>query len=145
MSKRLDVIEAVKALVDRALPEAEVLGLDGDEAPATRVRAGGRVIVRTGDPGEPEVDLSPLAYNWTHRIPLELAMPDDGGGSEAAVDEMMAAIGAAILADRHLGGLCEWLDAAAPLTEDIYAAGAKPPRGGLIDVVAMYVTASPLN
>lgn len=138
MSKRLDVLTAVATLVAGALPAADVHGLSNDEAAPTRVGSNGLAIVRAGDPGDATIDLSPLAYNWAHRIPVELVAND-----EAALDVMVTAIGDAIVADRQLGGLCDWLDAAAPSTERIAVEAGKPQRGTELILFAHYVTSSP--
>ncbi|WP_380787236.1 hypothetical protein [Sphingomonas sp. R86521] len=146
MSKRLAVLIAVKQLIEIALPGAKVLGLDGKEAPPATVPATGMVVVRTGDPGDAEVDLSPLSYNYEHRIPLEVsAIAGRGLSSEEALDAMLVAIGVAVAADRHLGGLCQWLDITSAGTEDIYAdGGGAPPRGADIMIIASYSTPNPL-
>ncbi len=145
MSKRTDVLFALKAMIQRALPGARVIGLDGTDAAPQQVPATGMVIVRSGDPGEPEVDLSPLTYWFEHRIPLELSAFQSGAlTSEQAVDVMMTAIGVEIERDRTLGGLCHWLEASAPLTEDIYVeSGSRPPRGADAVVTATYGTHNP--
>lgn len=146
MSHRLDVLKQIKRLIEAALPGAQVLGLDGEEAAPARVPDGGRVILRTGDPGEAEMDLSPLRYNYEHRIPIEVAAYKSAGRTaEEALDDMLMAIDAAIIADRFLGGLCTYLDAMAPGTEDIFAEGATPLRGADLLLIASYTTASPLT
>ena len=146
MSKRLDVLKAVKALVQAALPSAQVIGLDGEEAAPDRIPPTGRVIVRSGDPGGPEVDLSPLTYNYSHPIPVEIAAYESGSlASEEVLDDMMGRIGAGLAADRTLGGLCDWIEADAPLTDDIYASGARPPRSADLVITAAYSTPDPLN
>jgi hypothetical protein len=117
-----------------------VIGLTDDDARAARVGSGGRVVVYSGDPGEPEIDLSPLTYNWQHQIPVEIIFDD-----ELALDAALMAIGAAIVADRQLGGLCEWLDADAPTTETILAEGGDGQRGAPLNIVASYSTTSPLT
>lgn len=58
---------------------------------------------------------------------------------------MLRAIGAAIAADRTLGGLCDWIEAEAPATDDAEALGAMPVRFALLTIVAAYATADPLN
>lgn len=140
MSKRLDVIAAVIALVTSALPGATVTGIDGTEKRTTRTPNGGRAVIHAGDPGEPEIDLSPIAYNYAHRIPIVLTAPD-----EATLDAMLGALGNAIAANRTLGGLCSWIDATAPETEEIHADGAPSPRGTELILVAEYATANPLS
>lgn len=140
MSRRLDVLSALKALIAAALPNADVLGLDNDASPPARIYPGGRAIVRTGDPGEPDVDLCPLAYNYAHRVPVEVLAND-----EAMLDTMLVAIGNAVEADRTLGGLCDWLEPIAPETDEIAADNAAAQRGCELMIIASYVTTNPLT
>ncbi|MBB3910839.1 hypothetical protein [Sphingomonas desiccabilis] len=146
MSKRLEVLAAVKALVQSALPHVKVIGLDGEDAAPMRVPPTGMVVVRSGDPGEPEVDLCPPVYHYTHRIPIEVSAYETTAESgEEIVDRMMGLIGGAVEANRTLGGLCDWLEPTGPNTDDIYTEAATPARGGDFDLVASYSTTSPLN
>lgn len=145
MTKRLDVVNAVVALIVLALPSAEVLALDNDAAAPGRIGDGGRVIVRSGDPGDPELDLSPLTYNYDHQIPVEFMAYGAGSlTAEQAVDTMLAAASAAIKAHRTLGGVVDWLDGFAPVTGDIFENGAKPARGATVQLLASYSTPDPL-
>lgn len=145
MSRRLEVLEAVKAMAEAALPGADVKGLDAEDAKPTRIGAGGLVVVRSGDPGEPEVDLSPLRYNWEHEIAIEVGAYESGAAtSEQVLDAMLSALGAAVEADRTLGGLVEWLEAKAPDTEDFETVGAVAGRWADLKLVAHYVTTDPL-
>lgn len=145
MSKRLEVLLAVKAMVARALPDVEVLGLTGDDAAPERIGAHGRVIVRSGDPGEPAMDLSPPVYNYEHAIPIEVsAYATDAGSGEKIVDGMFALIAAAMEADRTLGGAVDYVDAAAPLTDDDETEGAAVLRTGSATLVVTYSTTHPL-
>ena len=146
MSKRLDVLQAIKALAEAIYPGAEVLALDGQDAAPGRIGPLGRIIIRSGDPGDPEVDLSPLCYHYEHRIPVEVAAYQSGGlSSEEVLDAMLVALGGAIETDRTLGGRCDWIEATAPSTDDIYIEGAKPPKGADLLIVASYSTPNPLT
>jgi hypothetical protein len=137
------VIDAVKALVASALPNADVKrNLDKPE----RIPPGGLVIVRDGDPGEPDVLLSPLTYVYEHRIPLEVAaFPSSTLSREEALDQMLSDIGAAVAADRTLGGLCEFLETEAPVTDDLETAGAASGRWADAAIIASYSTTNPLT
>ena len=145
MSKRLDVLKAVRQLAEFAAPNAKVVGLTGDEAAPARVQPGGLVVVRSGDPGAPEVDLSPLAYNYEHGVPLEITAP-----SEEVVDAVVSAIVAAVVADRQLGGLVDWLDAQAPETDDLTLEGlagvtaGRPGARAILILTASYATPNPV-
>jgi hypothetical protein len=145
MSKRLDVLIAVKALITAALPFATVLGLDADDAKPEAIPAGGLVIIRAGDPGQPTVDLSPLAYNYEHVIPLEFAAYQSSSlTSEQVLDAMMAAVGAAVAANRTLSGTCDFLETQAANTADLETQGAVAARWGDAALVAAYNTQNPL-
>jgi hypothetical protein len=129
---------ALKALVAAALPGAMVTGFDADAEKPARIPAGGIVVGGRGDPGEPDVDLSPLSYNYTHRFALEIAAEDGAGG--APLDTMLLALGAAIVADRHLGGLCQWLDVEAAEYLDVTDAAVPSVNWALVPVIAEYST-----
>jgi hypothetical protein len=142
-SKREQVLDAVKALVAAALPNADV---KRNLTKAERIPPGGLVIVRDGEPGEPEVMLSPLTYVYTHRIPIEVAAYEAASKPrEKVLDEMLGAIGAAVAADRILGGRCDFIEAEAPATDDVETAGARAGRWADAAIVAVYGTTDPLN
>ena len=73
-----------------------------------RVPADGLLILRDGEPGEPEVTHSPLRYHYQHRAEIEAVV--QGINRDAAFDTRCASIGAALAADRDPSGLCDWLD-----------------------------------
>lgn len=142
-SKREAVLAAVRALIAGALPTAEV---KRNLAKAERIPAGGLVVVRDGEPGEPETTLSPLTYHFEHRIVVEVAANEAAGTPrEQALDTMLGAIGVAVAVNRTLGGLCDWVEAEAPSTDDAEALGATPVRFALLSIVASYATTDPLN
>jgi hypothetical protein len=142
-SKRETVLAAVTSLVAAALPGADV---KRNLAKAERIPPGGLVVIRDGDPGEPEVSLSPLAYLYSHRVPLEIAAYESATLTrEQVLDAMLVAIGAAVMANRTLGGLCDWIETQAPVAEDIEAPGALPARFADLAILAVYATNDPLN
>jgi hypothetical protein len=142
-SKRETVLAAVKALVAAALPAAEV---KRNLAKAERIPPGGLVVIRDGDPGEPETSLSPLTYLYSHRIPIEIAAYESATLTrEQVLDAMTGAIGDAVKANPTLGGLCDWIEAEAPLTDDVEAIGALPGRFADLAILAVYATSDPLN
>lgn len=141
-SHRERMLDQVKALVLTALPFAKVArNVDKSE----RIAPGGNVIIRDGDPGEPEVTLSPLSYSYQHTIPLEFAAYESGDRTrEAVLDDMLTALGAAIEADRTLGGLAEWVEASAVSPDDLTAPGAETARWTELNLMVAYTTTSPL-
>ncbi len=142
-SRREQVLDAIKALVTSALPNAEVRR---NLAKPERIPPGGLAIVRDGDPGEPEVILSPLIYIYTHQIPIEIAAYETSSETrEQVLDNLLGAIGTAVAADRTLGGLCDFIEAEAPATEDVETTGARAGRWADVAIVAVYGTTDPLN
>jgi hypothetical protein len=145
MTKRLDVVAAVAALAQACFPTAEVLTLDNDAAAPDRIPDNGRIIVRSGDPGDPQMDLSPPVYNYDHQIPVEIMTFGSGATSaETLLDQKLSALAAAIKVSRTLGGLVDWLEAFAPATGDIFHSGAKPARAAIANLIASYSTPDPL-
>jgi len=115
--------------------------LRGDVLPE-RVPAAGLMILRDGEPGEPEVTLSPLRYHYQHRAEIETVV--QGAARDATFDTLCASIGAAIATDRTLGGLCDWVEAEAPRPVDLAVDGAASLKAAVIPVMLHYSTADPL-
>ena len=115
--------------------------LRGDVLPE-RVPAAGLLILRDGEPGEPEVTLSPLRYHYQHRDEIEAVV--QGASRDIAFDTLCASIGAVIAADRTLGGLCDWVEAEAPRPVDLPIEGAAGLKTAVIPVILHYSTADPL-
>ena len=141
-SRREQVLEALTLLIAAALPAADV---KRNLVKPERIPADGLVIVRDGDPGEPEITLSPLTYIYTHRIPVEIAVHQTTQSREQALDVILGLIGMAVAGNRTLGGLCDFVEAAAPATEDVETAGAVAGRWADLALVAVYGTPDPLN
>jgi hypothetical protein len=115
--------------------------LRGDVLPE-RVPAAGLLILRDGDPGEPEVTLSPLRYHYQHRTEIEVVV--QGASRDAAFDALISSVGTALAADRTLGGLCDWIEAEAPRPVDLPVEGAASLKAAVIPVVLHYSTDDPL-
>ncbi|WP_323033640.1 acyl-CoA transferase [Paracoccus sp. (in: a-proteobacteria)] len=114
-----------------------------DEALPERIPATGLIILRDGQPGEPEVTLSPLRFYYQHRAELEVAV-QAGTGRASAFDSLIASIGVALEADRTLGGLCDWIEPEAPASVDLPIEGAAALKAAVITVVLHYTTTGPL-
>lgn len=112
------------------------------EVLSERVPAAGLLILRDGEPGEPEVTLSPLRYHYQHRAEIEAVV--QGADRDADFDRLTASIGAALAADRALGGLCDWVEAEAPRPVDLPVEGAASLKAAVIPVVLHYSTADQL-
>lgn len=125
---RLQPLDAV-VLRDQVLPK--------------RIPAAGLIVLRDGQPGEPEVTLSPVRYHYQHRAELEVVL-QAGTGRTSFFDNLIFSIGGAIAADRTLGGLCDWVEAEAPQPVDLPVEGAASLKAAVIPVVLHYLTSDPL-
>ncbi|WP_111432096.1 acyl-CoA transferase [Rhodobacteraceae bacterium DSL-40] len=133
--------ETILTALHARLSALPATALRGDVLPE-RVPAEGLLILRDGEPGEPEVTLSPLAYHYQHRAEIEAVV--QGSDRDAAFDTLTASIGTALAADRTLGGLCDWVEAEAPRPVDLPVEGAASLKAAVVPVVLHYSTADPL-
>jgi hypothetical protein len=134
--------ETILAALHARLQTLAASVLRGDVLPE-RIPTTGLIILRDGKPGEPEVTLSPLTYFYEHRAELEVVI-QAGTGRDALFDALTAEIGAALTADRTLGGLCDWVEAEAPEPVDLPIEGAVTLKAAVITIVLHYATNDPL-
>lgn len=90
------------------------------ETPAT-----GKIFMGDGDPGEPEVLLSPETHIYTHDVPVEIEAP---GATESErltlCNSILSAIGAQFPeADVDLGGVADEVTVLAPRVKAAGASG----------------------
>ncbi|WP_084864164.1 acyl-CoA transferase [Salibaculum halophilum] len=137
-TSRETILTAMHARLS-ALPATALRG----EVLPERVPTEGLLILRDGEPGEPEVTLSPLAYHFQHHAEIEAVV--QGADRDTAFDTLTASIGMALAADRTLGGLCDWVEAEAPRPVDLAVEGAASLKAATIAVVLHYTTDDPLS
>jgi hypothetical protein len=133
--------ETILAALHARLSALSATAVRGEMLPE-RVPTAGLLILRDGEPGEPDVTLSPLRYHYQHRAEIEAVV--QGAARDATFDTLCASIGAAITADRTLGGLCDWIEAEAPRPVDLAVEGAASLKAAVIPVILHYSTADPL-
>ena len=109
-----------------------------------KVPAGGLIILRDGDPGEPEVLLSPVTYLWQHQAEIEVVVQRPAPEAAAALDALLAELGTALSANRTLGGLVDWVEWSAPQTRDLAIDGAAGLKGTVVTVTLHYASTDPL-
>jgi len=127
----------------QTMPAATVLR---EEVLPERLPADGLVILRDGDPGTPEVTLSPLQYHYEHRTEIEVIVQGKTAAARATVfDTLLQAIGTTLASDRTLGGLCDWVEAQAPQPVDMPVEGAAALKAAIIPVILTYSTTDPLG
>ncbi len=138
---REQILSALLARLE-TVPDATVRR----EAPLPEtVPAGGLIILRDGDPGAPEVVLSPVTYLWEHQTEIEIILQRGQDDDSAALDTLLMAVGTALAADRSLGGLAEWLDWGAPKTSSLAIDGAASLRGATVPITIYYSSPDPLG
>jgi hypothetical protein len=116
-----------------------------NEALPSSVPAGGLVILRDGDPGEPDVTLNPRTEFYSHRAEIEAFVTQPvGGDGEAMLDALLSAIGAALAADPSLGGLADNLYLSAPEISVLAIEGAAPILTARLTVTVEYLVSDPL-
>ena len=119
--------EQVLAALLQPLKSGVTATVRRNEVLPERVPAAGLVILRNGDPGEPDVTLNPRTEFYSHRVEVEAYMPRNAdGGGEARLDALLGAIGMALRADPSLDGLAENLFPSAPETGALAVEGAAP-------------------
>ena len=132
------------ALFDR-LKDIAPAAAKRNEALPQAVPAGGLVILRDGDPGEPDVTLNPRTEFFSHRAEIEAFVTQPAGGDgETALDALLSGIGTALASDRSLGGLAENLFWSAPETSVMAIEGAAPILTARIIVTIEYLIGDPL-
>ncbi|MCL5779187.1 acyl-CoA transferase [Limibaculum sp. FT325] len=110
-----------------------------------RIPPEGVAILRDGDPGEPEILLSPLRFLYEHRAEIDIAVEAANAAyRDAAFDALKRAIGAALAADRTLGGRCDYVLGEAPAPVGLPIEGAEGLKAATLGIVLTYETADPL-
>lgn len=143
-SKAEQVLEALHDALDGPLGVPSGSLLPRNATLPSRIPAAGVVILRDGDPGEPEVTLSPLAYHYEHRAEVDVVIDRPQPAADQAFDTLRRQIGAAVADDRTLGGLCEWVDGVAPAPLQLVIEGAESLKAATIVVVLHYTADDPL-
>ncbi|UWQ90407.1 acyl-CoA transferase [Rhodobacteraceae bacterium M382] len=133
--------ESILTALHALLQTLSATALRGEILPE-RVPSAGLLILRDGDPGNPEVTLSPLRYHFQHRVEIEAVV--QGTDRDVRFDALIASVGTAIATDHTLGGFCDWVEPEAPKPVDLPVEGAATLKAGIIPIVLTYSTDDPL-
>lgn len=135
---------ALKALNDVLSGISGVTVVRNDMTHKT-LSAGGLLVLLDGDPGDPDVLLSPARYEFQHRAVVEVhVLSQTASGRDTAMDGILQAIGQAIATDETLSGA---VDRATPGRVEIVAGpnDESDIKSVQMDVVLEYVAATPLG
>jgi hypothetical protein len=141
-SKAEQVLDALKALLE-TVPNASV---ERNSVLPEKIPDGGLIILRDGDPGEPEQALGGFgnAY-YQHAVEVEVYVEEgDAAARDAAFDALLQQIGVALDADPTLGGLAFGLTYGRPEAAIEAVAGAPAIKSATLSVTIDYETDAPL-
>jgi len=133
--------ESLLSTLHTALSTLPATVLRGEVLPE-RIPTAGLLVLRDGEPGSPEVTISPLTYHYEHQAELEVVI--QGADREARFDALCLGLGTLIAGDRTLGGLCDWMEAEAPKPVDLAFEGAASLKAAVLTLTLHYTTSDPL-
>lgn len=142
-SKSEQVLKALFAALQAAAPAG--VTVHRNQGIPTRIPVEGYFCLRDGDPGEPEVLLCPPAYIYEHFAEVDVLVElEPAAARDALFDALKQAVGAATVADRSLGGLCDYVLGDAPSPLELPIEGAENIKAATIGVILTYETSDPL-
>ena len=141
-SKTERVLQAVYARL-QGIPSAMV---ERNIAAPAKIPVGGLIVLRDGDPGEPDTALGGFgsAY-YSHRVEVEVHVQEaDPVARDTAFDDLVVAVGTALEADPTLGGLVFGMSYGRPSTDLEPIEGAPAIKSGVIEITVEYESDAPL-
>ena len=142
-SKAEQVLDTLKALLE-TLPDAVV---ERNSVLPEKIPGGGLVILRDGDPGEPEQALGGFgnAY-YQHAVEIELYIEEgDAAARDAAFDALLQQVGTTLESDPTLGSLVFGLTYGRPEPAIEAVAGAPAIKSATLSVTVDYEASAPLS
>jgi hypothetical protein len=141
-SKAEHVLEYLKATL-KTVTDATV---ERNSVLPEKVPAGGLIILRDGDPGEPEQALGGFANAYyQHGVEIEVYVEEgDAAARDAGFDALLRGIGTALDTDPTLGGLAFGLTYGRPDTSIEAVSGAPAIKSATLVVTVDYEAAAPL-
>jgi hypothetical protein len=141
-SKAEQVLDALKALLE-TVPDAVV---DRNSALPEKIPDSGLIILRDGDPGEPEQALGGFGSTYyQHTVEIEVYVEEgDRAARDVAFDALVQQIGVAFETDPTLGGLVFGLTYGRPEPAIEAVTGAPAIKSATLTVTVDYETDAPL-
>ena len=142
-SKAEQVLDALKGLLE-TLPGAAV---ERNSVLPEKVPDGGLIILRGGDPGEPEQALGGFGSSYyQHAFEIEVYVEEgDAVARDAVFDDLLQQIGVALEADPTLDGLAFGLTYGRPGPAIEAIAGAPAIKSATLTVTVDYESNAPLS
>jgi hypothetical protein len=141
-SKAEQVLEALRAVLE-TVPGATV---ERNSALPEKIQGGDLIILRDGDPGEPEQALGGFGSTYyQHAVEIDVYVEEgDAVARDAAFDALLQQIGVALEADPTLGGHVLGLTYGRPEPAIEAVAGAPAIKSATLSVTIDYETDAPL-
>jgi hypothetical protein len=142
-SKAEQVLEGIKTLLE-TVPDAVV---ERNSVLPEKVPDGGLIILRDGDPGDPEQALGGFgnAY-YEHAVEIEVYLEEgDAAARDAAFDALLQQIGAVLETDPTLGDLAFGLTYGRPEPSIEAVSGAPAIKSATLSVTIDYESDTPLS
>ena len=142
-SKTEQILTALTAHL-RTVPKAKV---ERNAAAPERIPKGGLIVLRDGDPGEPEQTLGGIGgVYYVHTVEIEIYVEStEASARDDAFDALVHKIGAVLDGDPTLGGLAFGMTYARPAIDTEAVVGAPAIKAGVIEVIVEYETETPLG
>ena len=142
VSRAEQVLDALKALLE-TVPDAVV---ERNSVLPEKIPDGGLIILRDGDPGEPEQTLGGFGSTYyQHAVEIEVYVEQgDAAARDAAFDDLLQQIGAVLEADPTLGGLAFGVTYGRPEPAIEAVSGAPAIKTATLSVTIDYETSAPL-
>jgi hypothetical protein len=142
-SKAEQVLDAVKSLLE-TVPDAVV---ERNSVLPEKIPAGGLIILRDGDPGEPEQALGGFGSTYyQHTVAIEVYVEEgDAATRDATFDALLQQIGVALDSDPTLGSVAFGLTYGRPESTIEAVAGAPAIKSATLTVTVDYESDAPLS
>jgi hypothetical protein len=141
-SKAEQVLDALKTLLETVTDPV----VERNSALPEKIPDGGLIILRDGDPGEPEQALGGFGSTYyQHAVEIEVYVEQgDAAARDADFDDLLQQVGAALEADPTLGGLAFSVTYGRPEPAIEAIAGAPAIKSATLPVTVDYETSAPL-
>jgi hypothetical protein len=142
-SKPEQVLAALKALLETVSDAV----IERNSVLPEKIPHSGLVILRDGDPGEPEQALGGFGSTYyQHAVEIEVYVEQgDAAARDAAFDALLQKVGAALEADPTIGGLAFGLTYGRPEPAVEAVAGAPAIKAATLTVTVDYETGAPFS
>jgi len=141
-SKTEQVLEAMKTLLETVAAAT----VERNSVLPEKIPDGGLIILRDGDPGEPEQALGGFGSTYyQHAVEIEVYVEEgDAAVRDTAFDDLLQQIDAVLEADPTLGGLAFGLTYGRPETSIEAVPGAPAIKSATLTVSVDYESDAPL-